>query len=47
MLNCWWVTCLERKLNSISDVLVIVAESAAEVDSVGERGIHLSLESEL
>lgn len=47
MLNYWWVTRPKRKLNSIPDVLAVVAESTTEAIWVGERGTHLSLESEL
>lgn len=47
MLNYWWVTRPKRKLNSIPDVLAVVAESAMEDIWVGERGTHLSLEDEL
>ena len=47
MLNYWWVTRPKRKLNSIPDVLAVIAESTTEAIWVGERGTHLSLESEL
>ena len=47
MLNYWWVTRPKRKLNSIPDVLAVFAESAMQAAWIGQRGTHLSLESEL
>lgn len=47
MLNYWWVTRPKRKLNSIPDVLAVFAESAMQEAWIGQRGSHLSLESEL
>ena len=47
LLNYWWVTRPKRKLNSIPDVLAVFAESTTKAIWVGQRGTHLSLESEL
>jgi hypothetical protein len=47
MINYWWVTRPNRKLNSVPDVLATFSEISLNQEWQGERGTHLSLEKAL
>ena len=47
MINTWWVTRPKRKLNSIPEVLAILADVSLNQAWHGQRGTHLSLEEAL
>lgn len=47
MINYWWVTRPKRKLNSVPDVLAVIAEKALDQVWSGQRDTHLSLEEAL
>lgn len=47
MLNYWWVTRPKRRLNSVPEVLTIIADSALNQEWKGQRGSHLTFENAL
>ena len=47
MINTWWVTRPNRKLNSVPEVLAAFAEKSLDQQWQGQRGTHLSLEEAL
>lgn len=47
MLNYWWVTRPKRKLNSVPEILSLIAESAVNKIWLEQRGEHLNFENAL
>ena len=45
MLNYWWVTRPKRKLNSVPEVLSVIAESSLNKIWTEQRGEHLNFEN--
>ena len=47
MINTWWVTRPKRRLDSVPEVLALIAEYALDQQWAGERGTHLEVEKAL
>lgn len=47
MINTWWVTRPKRKLDSIPEVLALIAEHSLDEQWSGERDTHLAVEKAL
>ena len=47
MINTWWVTRPKRKLDSVPEVLALIAEHSLDEQWSGERDTHLAVEKAL